>query len=484
MSESKRQALKGWLMEAKSKVKELKKAHAEKVKEKKIEEGVLSGGEQECAECGGTGMVNVPGRAVPEATKEKVRKYNTMVKATKAAHKRIDANHNGIPDDEEVDEGFGDVEEKEMKVGDKKKTRTGELEKTSTGVKHTNTSYKDEGDEIASNAKSGKGVKSHAKAQSAAEKKEKAPAQKMSPKKDKTWGMKDGEKFDNRDKEKDVGEGVYEAKKKGDGNLANNAKPYDKVTRGDVIAGRLGKDEKGGKTVKEATDEKCNHTAKGKKCPVHGLKECGSMYEAAKQTMSRAAKGHEKYGKEGMAALAKAGKEGKDLDKVRDKYDKYDESVESGGKKKCPPMSHIKKMCKDGKSLAEICKMHPDCNQKELKQMVADCKKQTVRETTASEMWKNIKETTAYMAEKKATAKKIKDVETDEGNEFSGELKKARDEHKDSFKVDGKTFPVKESSEVSRLRELTGRLNQNEKTSLNENDEVNNLRRLSNLLKG
>jgi len=25
---------------------------------------------------------------------------------------------------------------------------------------------------------------------------------------------------------------------------------------------------------------KCNHTAKGKKCPVHGLKECGSMYEA------------------------------------------------------------------------------------------------------------------------------------------------------------------------------------------------------------
>jgi hypothetical protein len=38
---------------------------------------------------------------------------------------------------------------------------------------------------------------------------------------------------------------------KGDGNLANNAKPYDKVTQGDVIAGRLGKDEKGGKNKKE-----------------------------------------------------------------------------------------------------------------------------------------------------------------------------------------------------------------------------------------
>jgi hypothetical protein len=48
---------------------------------------------------------------------------------------------------------------------------------------------------------------------------------------------------------------------------------------------------------------------------------------------------------------------------------------EETGKKKCPPMSHIKKMCQDGKSVAEICKMHPDCDQKELKQMVADCKK-------------------------------------------------------------------------------------------------------------
>jgi hypothetical protein len=48
---------------------------------------------------------------------------------------------------------------------------------------------------------------------------------------------------------------------------------------------------------------------------------------AEKKTMSRAAKGNEKYGKKGMQALAKAGREGKNLDKVRDKYNKYDESV-------------------------------------------------------------------------------------------------------------------------------------------------------------
>ena len=39
--------------------------------------------------------------------------------------------------------------------------------------------------------------------------------------------------------------------KTNDGNLANNYPPYNKVTRGDVIAGATGKDEMGGKNVKE-----------------------------------------------------------------------------------------------------------------------------------------------------------------------------------------------------------------------------------------
>ena len=46
----------------------------------------------------------------------------------------------------------------------------------------------------------------------------------------------------------------------------------------------------------------------------------------AERTMSRAAKGHEKYGKAGMAALAKAGRDGageKKLDAIRSKHDKY-----------------------------------------------------------------------------------------------------------------------------------------------------------------
>ena len=50
----------------------------------------------------------------------------------------------------------------------------------------------------------------------------------------------------------------------------------------------------------------------------------------SEKTMSRAAKGNEKYGKDGMKALAKAGREGaseKKLDAIRDKHDNYNEGL-------------------------------------------------------------------------------------------------------------------------------------------------------------
>ena len=61
-----------------------------------------------------------------------------------------------------------------------------------------------------------------------------------------------------------------------------------------------------------------------KKEPMKKAVNDKKVKESDKQTMSRAAKGNEKYGKAGMQALAKAGREGKSLDKVRDKYNKYD----------------------------------------------------------------------------------------------------------------------------------------------------------------
>ena len=401
LSEGQKMRLKEMLSEAKDKMKDLKKSQAEKMKGKhdhKMDEGMVGGGQRPCTECDGTGMVYEDPKPVPAHVQSKVDKYKTLVKATKAAHARMDANHNGVPDDEEsVDEEFTD----KSKVGDTFKTRTGVATKTDTGMKHSNTSYHDDGE---AEEKSGNGKKTHAKAKDAETKKAEKGNDIKLPKHDKpTYGMKNGEKFDNRPKEKDVDEslglGMYEAKKKkGDGNLANNAKPYDKVTKGDVIAGRLGKDEKGGKAVKEAAK------------PSAGL--------------SKAKK----------SAVVKDAKAGKDIGKPGKGFDKL--AKKAGGGEK-------------GEKIA------------------------------AAAMWKNMKETVAYMAEKKAATKDLPGKQEKIDADHDGKIEKS-----DLAALRAKKETVKESADMTRLRELTGRLNQNEKTSLNESTEVSSIRALTKRLLG
>ena len=270
VNEDQKTELKNKLLEAKDKISKLKKAQAEKIKEA----AVIGGGKEEpCPHCGGAGHVVSPGKVVPQHVQDKVQKYKTLVKATKAAHKRMDANSNGIPDqdeDKEVDEEFND----KSKVGDTFKTKTGVATKTSTGVMHKNTSYHDDGE---AEQKSGKGIKTHAKSQSAAEKKEKAPAQKMSPKSAKTWGMKDSEKFDNRDKEVDetYGQGVYQ----------EGMEPKDKPKKGEKM-GREGN--AFGKAVRDAKKDGIQPGEKvkvgGKEYPVKEGKSAYGSYDTDKVT--------------------------------------------------------------------------------------------------------------------------------------------------------------------------------------------------------
>jgi len=61
---------------------------------------------------------------------------------------------------------------------------------------------------------------------------------------------------------------------------------------------------------------------------------------------------------------------------------KMDEAEEKDGK--IPSKSHIMKMCKDGKSKKEICDMHPECDQKELKDMINDCMEEHKEKTDES----------------------------------------------------------------------------------------------------
>jgi len=107
---------------------------------------------------------------------------------------------------------------------------------------------------------------------------------------------------------KEVDEDMLTPKEK---KFANLAPPKDKVTYADKIAGAKKGDKK---DVDEGAD---------------------------KQTMSRAAKGNEKYGKDGMKALAKAGKEGKSLEPIKAKYNKYDESVNEGEYQDGPNKSDV-----------------------------------------------------------------------------------------------------------------------------------------------
>ena len=533
LSEGQKRVLKTRLMEAKVKVKELKKVQAEKVKDKSMAEGVISGGHTACAECGGSGMVYEEPKAIPDHVKSKVAKYKRQATAFHAAGKRIDANKNGIPDDEEMAEDSTEDTTKTTKTQHGTATATFGADGKRKGVKHTDErKYYDGGDDMDTDAKSGKGKASHAKAQSAAEKKDRAPAQKQSPKSAKTWGMKDSEKFDNRDgapakpkkpkeekTDETYGQGVYEAAK-----LKGGQKKLDTNNDNDIDAKDLAA-LRAKKKVKEDS-----HQAKTTMKHVNA----SNANDKTKAAIGKAAKdikpGIKGY-KDREDAMKAAG--------VEDDRGPVKESAKqtSSDKKPCPPMSHVKKMCQDGKSVAEICKMHPDCDQKELKQMVADCKKkldehmnelslQTMKSAkeklgtkavdahysddkrsardyagralamgakikrkerselppvngdmdsdtdkkkdvkedsdkiAAVAMWKNMKETVAYIAEKKKQERVA-----DEGNEFSGALKKAREQGDTEMTVDGKSVPVKpgkpiaESAELNRMKEFLTRLN-------------------------
>lgn len=166
--------------------------------------------------------------------------------------------------------------------------------------------------------------------------------------------------------------------------------------------------------------------------------------------------GKKKYGETGMKALQKAGREGASKEKmamIRAKHNKMDEGLDIDDR-----IENLKGAIKDetprskpGEDHKEQYARHAkkiEGYKAELKKLLAQKKLQEgeYNEDMLSPKQKSFaalaepKDKITY-ADKIAGAKKGK---KDEGNEFSGELVKARAQGKDSFEVDGKSYPVKE----------------------------------------
>lgn len=265
----------------------------------------------------------------------------------------------------------------EMRVGDTKKTSTGELTKTSSGVVHKRTDFSDEEHGEAP---------SKVKQKSAAEKKaDKAKDIKLPKHKGNTWGMKGGEKFGKKMEGQVMSppDGATAPPPKGkDGQYPivtsgpNKGKRWSPQTPGPTNPAMkegakpdfLDMDKDGDKkepmkkavadkkkgAVKEAS-AKCNHSPKGEKCPVHGLKECGSMYEAEKKAKKdydgdgKIESGKDEYLGSKIAAAKNAGKikegstgdysakkaaAGKDIGKPGKNFSKIEKSAGGGEKGK------------------------------------------------------------------------------------------------------------------------------------------------------
>ena len=243
--------------------------------------------------------------------------------------------------------------------------------------------------------------------------------------------------------------------------------------------------------VKES-DDKCNHTPKGKMCPVHGLKECGGMYEAAprgQRSQDSAIKVAQIGKSKSPGANLKQGAEDalekgnhKKIDQIHQyattttptgRAKKVSEAKPSAGLSAAKKSATVKKakaggdIGKPGKGFDKLAKKSGGGEKGE--------------KIAAAAMWKNMKETVAYMAEKKAAVKDLPGNQEKIDADHDGKIEKS---DLSALRAGKKKETVKESTDFSRLQELTGRLNRSETPTLVENSEVNQIRALTKRLLG
>jgi len=426
LSESQKNVLKARLMEAKDKMKELKKTQAEKVKEKKVDEGVMRGGEQECAECGGTGMVTIPGIEPSERARRLADKHATHIKGIKAALNRETA-----------------VDEETSSTG-------GTITRTKTGLRHSHNPARFSDEPHAEPA-------SKVKARSAADKAGEKAQDKADEKESKAWGKANPGK---------------QTIMKGGVKTTNEAKKAAKDYDGD---GKIesGKDEYLGSRIRAA-----KKAGKLKEAAPRGQRSQDSAIKVAQIGKSKSPGANLKQGAED--ALEKGNH--KKIDQIHQyattttptgRAKKVSEAKPSAGLSKAEKSATVKK-AKAGKDIGK-----PGKSFKDVAKKAGGGEKG--KKIAAAAMWKNIKETTAYMAEKKA----VKDLPGNQEKidaDHDGKIEKSDLAALRSGKKAKET--VKESTDFTRMQEQLARLNRAEKPALVENREVDQIRALTKRLLG
>jgi len=532
MNESRKQALKGWLLEAKAKVKELKKAHADKVSEnafdwKKTKDDA-NGDYEKRSSTGGTttkkgstithkGNTDRFSDEPYDASKDRTKSHaKARSSADKAGERAMDKA------DEKESKAWGKANPGKQTIHKDGKTTTNEAKMSPAQMAHHHAC------EYAKHHKSGN-------LELAMHHKEACESCGGTI----THGamgecchthphLNNGQMYE-------CGVMMMEAKSK----MAK--KDYDKD--GKIESG---KDEYLGSRIRAA--KKAGKMDEGQKCNECGMmmEKCSCMHESTDKTMSRAAKGVMKYGKEGMKALAKAGKEGKSLEPVKAKYNKYDESTKQRISENLDRLlSHYPKEVEHFKQGGELDRDLQDAlwdyyfTNGEIRNYDADAgefiadrlayhlgideslkegkpsvglsaaKKSVVvkkakaggdigkpgkgfkglaakaakeygskekgEKVAAAAMWKNIKETTAYVAEKAKAAKPdFLDMDKD-GNKKESMKKAVADKKKET---------VKESTEFTRMQNQLQRLTRAEKPTIVESREVDQIRALTQRLLG
>jgi hypothetical protein len=512
LSEGQKQALSSYLMEAKMKIKELKKAQAEKIKSKK-EEKMDEGIDGPCPHCGGAGHVT---REIPAHVKGKVDAYNRLTKATHAAHKRLDANHNGIPDEDEMEEDF------ETHKGGKVTTNKDASGKR-TGITHIGKPEWQADQDAYEPPK-----KEKAKGLSAAEK---APAKAMDKAQNKDYKAAKKANPTGVRRYQD-GKQVDEAPNEGNEFSGELAKARSSGAKSFNVGGKDFPVKEGAKQlVGKQKKLDVNHNNKLDKADFAALRAGKKVDE--EQTMSRAAKEMEKdsknYGRGIMGALRRKYDQPLDEQGDNDTYDII--RTDDYGKKDFFAGNYSLEQAKD--ELAK-CLAHPlhtkyghkfaivKRNEQPIKEFapgagLSKAKKSAVvkdakagkdigkpgkgfdklakkagggekgEKIAAAAMWKNIKETTAYVEAKKNDdiankAEKMR-IAKGTGTGIKGAIKDVVSGLKGE-KPAHTNEALAESADMTRMREQIARLNRNERQSLNESGEVASIRALTKRLNG